>query len=206
MAGGLGDDRLDVDNSSGLVSLANGITYDGGDGSDTLRLIGATPVTSDIYSVGPDVGSGNYIQSDGVSTQRVFFHNLEPVIDLTVGPLTVNGTAGDDAINYSDDPLNPGNGLVSIDNFETISFLNKTSLTIDAGAGSDTINVNSQTNPLGLASVTVNGGDPTGSDTLIVNWLRVSTRWSSSRRPRAPEPSIISPRRCRRRRSPESST
>ena len=56
---------------------------------------------------------------------------------------------------------------MSVDGFETIEFANKTSLTVNALAGSDTISVN---NPAGLSSdITVIGGDPTGSDRLIVN-------------------------------------
>ena len=61
------------------------------------------------------------------------------------------------------------NGLVSVDSFETIEFSNKTTLTINALAGSDTINLNNPNTPTGLTGITVNGGDPTGSDTVIVN-------------------------------------
>ena len=53
IAGGAGNDRIDVDNSAGLVGLASGINVDGGSGSDILRLIGATAVTSSTYTVGP---------------------------------------------------------------------------------------------------------------------------------------------------------
>ena len=55
--------------------------------------------------------------------------------------------------------------MVSVDGFETIEFSNKTTLTINALAGSDTINLNNSSTPTGLTSITVAGGDPTGSDT-----------------------------------------
>jgi len=44
-------------------------------------------------------------------------------------------------------------------------------VTIDAGAGSDYINLNNPFLPNGLTSLRVNGDDPTASDTLIVNGL-----------------------------------
>ncbi len=95
----------------------------------------------------------------------VHFTGLEPVVDLVAGPLTVNATNGNNAINVG--RTGGGNGLVSVDGFETIEFANKTTLTVNALAGSDTISVN---NPAGLSGdIIVNGGDPTGSDRLIVN-------------------------------------
>ncbi len=60
-------------------------------------------------------------------------------------------------------------GLVSVDGFETIEFNNKTNLVINAGAGSDQINLNNPTAPAGLTGITVNGADPTASDTVVVN-------------------------------------
>ncbi len=172
--GGAGNDRVDVDNSNGLVNLSSGITVDGGDGADSLQLIGSTAVDTDVYTAGPAAGSGNIVQSAAAVTQSVFFKNLEPVLDLvTSAVLTVNASNGDNAINYTQGS-SAANGLVSIDNQETLEFSNKTALTINAGAGDDTINLNNATTPTGLASIAVNSGDPTASDTLIVNG-RVNT-------------------------------
>jgi hypothetical protein len=163
-----GNDTLTVDSTTGPVLTP--ISYDGGAGSDKLVLQGGA-ATSDTYSPGPNPGQGTSTLVFVGGTETVGFTNLEPVVDTVVSPLlTVNGTGGDDAINYTDDPANPGNGLVSVNNFETISFLNKTSLIIAAGAGSDTINLNDPATPTGLTGITVNGGDPTSSgDTLVVN-------------------------------------
>ena len=58
-----------------------------------------------------------------------------------------------------------------MDGFETIEFANKTTLTINALAGSDTINLSNPITPTGLTGITVNGGDPIGSDTLFVNGI-----------------------------------
>src|SRR5205085_11561631 len=99
---GAGNDRIDIDNSAGLIGLSSGVTIDGNTGNDALQLIGTTAVTTDTYSVGPSVGAGSDVQVAGGVTQQVFFTNLEPVIDLTVAAtLTVNATNADNAINYS---------------------------------------------------------------------------------------------------------
>jgi len=125
----------------------------------------------------PTTDSGHLTQSGGVS---VFFTGLEPVQVLGAGAgdtLTVNGTPADNAINYTAG-TNAGagifggvgaTGLVTVDNFESIEFSNFGTLNLDAGAGSDEINLNNPTAPTGLADIIVNGGDPTASDTLIVN-------------------------------------
>ncbi|MEX2113817.1 MAG: Ig-like domain-containing protein [Pirellulales bacterium] len=168
IAGGFGNDTLTIDSTAGPVLVP--VTYDGEHGSDTLQLLGGTAL-SDTYSVGPEVGSGTSTIVFAGGTQTVHFQNLEPVIDLVAAAtLTVDGTAADNAINYSQGSL-ATRGLVSVDNFESIEFANKTSLVINAGAGSDTINLNNPSTPTGLTGITVNGGDPTASDTLIVNGI-----------------------------------
>src|SRR5262249_8212485 len=127
---------------------------------------------SDTYSVGPTIGSGvSTIDSGGsAGKQVVSFQNLAPVIDLVpASNLIVNATASDNAISYTADALNPTTrGVVSIDAQEPITFDNKTALFINAGAGQDTINLNNPNTPTGLTGITVNGGDPTSGDTLIV--------------------------------------
>ena len=60
---------------------------------------------------------------------------------------------------------------MTIDEHESIEFSNKTKLTINAGAGQDTISLNNPNTPTGLTGIpgiTINGGDPTSGDTLIV--------------------------------------
>ena len=157
------------------------ITFDGGAGSDML-LVAGTPETSVhevVYTPGADVASGRlvYEDDDASALMRIDFVNLEPVIDLVTAPkLTVNGTNGDNAINYArgantGDDLVGGavTGLVSVDGFETIEFANKAKLVIDGLAGSDEINLRDPHTPTGLTSIAVKGGDPTASDRLIVN-------------------------------------
>jgi hypothetical protein len=170
-----GNDTLIVDSSNGLISVANGVRYDGDGGFDVLQLLqtGGSPVgISDTYSVGPAIGSGKSVIEGSAETQTVFFENLSPVLDLVpAASLTVNATPADNAINYT---AGAQGGLVTVDNFESIEFKNKTNLIINSLAGNDTINLhyNNTVNPVGLTgSITVNGADPTGSDTLVVNGI-----------------------------------
>ncbi|MGD9723137.1 MAG: Ig-like domain-containing protein [Pirellulales bacterium] len=161
---------VDVDGTS-LVSVS--IFFDGGTGRDELRVTG-TPTTSVdevIYSVGPGVSEGllTYEDAADLRLMSIGFANLEPVVDLVpAATLTVNGTAADNAINYTTGSV-AANGLVTVDNFESIEFSNKDELVINAGAGSDAINLNNPQVPTDLVNIVVNGFDPTASDTLVVN-------------------------------------
>ena len=161
--------------AAGLINLAGGVTFYGQTGIDSLLFTGAG-VLSSTYNVGPTADAGSVTHTTATDTQRVNFTGLEPVIDLMAGPLVINATNADNAINYIQG-ANSGlllvggatTGQVSVDNFETYEFANKTSLTINALAGTDTINLNDATTPTGLTGITVNGGDPTVGDSLIVN-------------------------------------
>ena len=84
------------------------------------------------------------------------------------GPLTVQGTNGNDAIAYRAPTIVTNQGLVSINNLETIEFGSKTSLTINTLNGTDAVSLNNTTAQTGLTSITVNGGDSSSGDTLTV--------------------------------------
>ncbi len=167
-----GKDTLIVDSTNGLITVQNGIRYDGGTGADSLQLIqtGGAQRTSDTYSVGPGVGQGvsTIVGGGTAGTQVVSFDNLEPVLDtVPAATLTVNATGGDNAINYSTGSL-VTNGFVSIDAFETIEFSNKVALVINAGAGADAVGINNAATPTALTSITVNGGDPGVGDSMAI--------------------------------------
>jgi hypothetical protein len=161
-----GDDEVTVDvGSTDLVNVP--ITYDGGSNSDSLIVSGtpATPVATVEYSPGPDVTEGRLAYN--TDDMLIDFVNLEPVIDLVpAASLIVNGTNADNAITYTG---NGANGQVTVDGFESIEFSNKTVLVLNGGAGDDTITLNSNVAPAGLAGITVNGGDSNHGDNLLVN-------------------------------------
>jgi len=165
-----GNDELVVDSSNGLIELTDGIQFDGGMGFDalTLQQTGGDTQTTDTYSVGAETGAGTSIIVGPSGTQEVYFQNLEPVVDLVAAAtLTVNATGADNAINYAVGSV-AANGLITIDGLESIEFSNKTALVINGAAGSDEIEMNNPNTPTGLTGITVNGGDPTATDTLIV--------------------------------------
>ncbi len=163
-----GIDQLTVDSSNGLITLAEGIHFDGGGATDTLRLTqtGGSTHATDTYSVGPGAGDGTSLISDGVTSQAVYFTNLEPVLDnVPATSFTVNGTTAGNTISSI---VGPGGGIftgatgkITVDSFESIEFNNKTSLTITGLGGSDTISLNNPTTPAGLTGISILGGDPT---------------------------------------------
>jgi hypothetical protein len=166
-----GNDTLIVDSSNGLINVANGIRYNGGNGFDKLSLLqtGGTTQNSDTYSVGAIPGAGTSIIGGPSGTQTVFFEDLAPVLDLVPAQsLTVNATPANNAISYLVGPTNTNNGLVTIDDQEPIEFSKKVTLTINAKEGSDTISLNNPNTPTSLSEIFINGGDPSGVDTLSV--------------------------------------
>ncbi len=258
--GNLGRLQIDTQGANNLVTVdstnesTNGpitvpIDYDGGSGVNALAMVGGT-ATADVYTPGAQLGAGTDTLTFPAGTESVQFQNLSPFWEDVAGPLTVNGTNADNAINYTEGLARPltisgvtgagvspivittavansfavgdtvkisgvggntaangtftiaavdsalneitlagttGNGTytsggtvtdltpnanwgqVSVDGFEPIEFTNKTTLTINALAGSDEINLNNPNKPTGLTGITVNGNDPTASDTLIAN-------------------------------------
>src|SRR5581483_1348647 len=168
------NDSLTVDFSSGNPIPTSGITFDGGLGNDSLTLSGGSE-TAETYSPGLIPGAGTIAITSSAKAGIIHFANIEPLIDTVSGPLTVNGTDANNAINLkAGSSLAQNSGVVSVDNYESIEFTNKTSLTISAGAGDDVINLNDATTPVGLTDIFVDGGDATASDKLIVNNLNAS--------------------------------
>ncbi len=167
-------------------------------GFDTLRLIGSTP-TDTTYNPGQTADAGAIFQTDNQVTQRVQFFGLEPIqvlapvagnniLNVAAAPLGVGfpqALNASNSINYiegpnSNDPVDPVfvgavTGLITVDGFESLEFANFEVLNIDAGAGSDEINLNHPGRPNELNDVNVSGGDPTaGSDVVVFNGSGVS--------------------------------
>ena len=83
---------------------------------------------------------------------------------LTAPAASLGGGPGGFAI-----PVASHSGTVAVDNQEILVFANKSSLILNGEGGSDHFSLNNPITPAGLSSITVNGGDPTGSDSLLVN-------------------------------------
>ena len=173
-----GNDTLTVDSTNGLITAFTGIRYDGGDGFDQLDLEQTAGVvnTTDTLGLGATVGSGRSIITSGVDhTQFIDFQNLEPIFDLvpaaTYNITSVAGLASllqaANEINYDFSPLGGDFGLITVDAFEPITFRSKTNLVIDAGAGRDNVVLDDGALPLGLETITVNGGS---GDDIVTAW------------------------------------
>jgi hypothetical protein len=147
---------------------------------DLAALTPTVPPECDAALRGGQPGSGTEtLQFGAAGTETVQFQNLAPVFDSVAGPLVVNGTNGDDAINYAVGFNTLANflsktpsvtwGQVSVNSLEPMEFVNKTSLTLNTLTGNDTINLNNPNTPTSLTGITVNGGGGTGTLTANAN-------------------------------------
>jgi hypothetical protein len=172
-----GNDTLNINVNSAVPSdvIPNQITFDGGAGNDLVKISGAptTAVSNVILTPGPTAGEGHLRYNSAVPAQlmSIDFYNTEGVADtITAATMTANGTNASNAINYSAAQNVASGGRVAVDNFAPLEFSNKTNLVINTLAGSDLISINNPSTPAGLAgTISVNGGDPSANDTLIVN-------------------------------------
>ncbi|MGI9458044.1 MAG: hypothetical protein ACR2NU_15875, partial [Aeoliella sp.] len=191
-----GNDNLIVDSSNGLISVPDGIRYDGDGqcpheepaagfdrGIDTLNLTQIDGVTQDSHTltVGATVGQGiSTIIGAGAlpgDVQSIFFEELEPIIDnVPALDLFVNGATvgsllnGANQITYDDSDLFDDTwARITVDAFEPFHFTSKTIVSIDSENGDDTIVINKATLPTDLLELNIDADD--GND--LVNILAV---------------------------------
>jgi len=147
----------------------------GGVESDSLFVVGApaTALADATYVPGPAPSEGT-LDYVGGAVMQIHFQHIDQVQDTVVisGQFRVFGTDGDNAITYADGLAGqPMLGAISVDDFlrTPLLFANKPELVIFGQGGDDTISLNGTFAPDLLAKITVHGGDPTASDTVIVN-------------------------------------
>ncbi|MFZ5944777.1 MAG: hypothetical protein ACOYVD_11740, partial [Bacillota bacterium] len=183
VSGGSGDDKLEVDFSSGNPIGQNGLSYDGGDDYDVIAFTGGY-----FHQVGYQAineHSGTILFDDTL----VSYKNIEPILDTTPAENVTfeckdDSIAGsestDDIINIiNGSPLldelgNPvldinGNPIVTIEiqwPYEDVTFANKQNVTIDGLGGNDTFNLNLNAPSTGLRSFTIQGS--TGIDSINI--------------------------------------
>jgi hypothetical protein len=181
-----GNDSLTVDSQYGLITAPINF-YASAQGSNDLVVQQSGTVgpilTGETLSVGATYGTGTDLLTDGTNSESIAFFNSNPIFlsvpltTLTIAPIPgASILNGDNAINFTEgsaplvgSPLNPNWGRVTIDSFEPINFTSKTNLVINAGPGSDEISLNNSLVPTALTAITVDGSDPTASDTLVLN-------------------------------------
>jgi hypothetical protein len=168
-----GDDGVFISHGTGFVrhpTVPISLTFDGGVGSDELRLCtidsgcSGGAMTTDV-SVLPEVDEIRVVQcqvvhtagrrcvdepfQQPVPTLKVNARGVDVVTDLSRGPLNVVGTPGDDVVTLDGGETfrntatgaNEVTGRASVGNQATYQFLNKDTLTLDTGAGADAISL-----------------------------------------------------------------
>ena len=164
--GGAGDDTLNIDVGGGTHPLAGlAVTYDGNTG-DNDKLVFTAGVT-------PLITYEN--ETDGTATDlggTIIYKNLDPIIfSGTVADIQLDFVSADatETIKVTD----IGSGDTRVDSLtagELTDFTNPTgSLTINSGAGDDTIDIDSLFGPY-PGSLTIDGqADGASGDTINVN-------------------------------------
>jgi hypothetical protein len=172
-----GNDTLTIVNPDGALFVpTDGISYDGGgDPADALEILGGT--ANDLtYTAGATPDAGTLTHTGDAGAQTIAFAGIAPVTDTVAAvSLTINGTAGSDAIAVTDGGLVGGfqTTQISAPSFESFRFANKTSVTIDGNGGVDTLTFNNPTPATGLATFNVvNVGAVT--QTGAVNYTNLS--------------------------------
>ena len=155
------NDTLIVDLSGGPIPLADGIRYDGGVGGfDTLIVRGGGAEHIAYSQRNPNDGS---IDIDGL---HIEYTNIEPIIDTAAAATyTINILASGTDISALDGGA--GQTTVSGTGFESITFSNKTAVTINAaGGGSNIFTLNNPNPATGMTTLNLNGGS--GNDSFVV--------------------------------------
>ena len=170
-----GDDLLVINNPAvGLFEPSNGMVFHGGTGGegtsgfnptgDALQLLGGTATTVEhVFSNSHD-GAVFY---HSAATAAIIYTGLEPILD-TMASLnrlfTFNG--GAETITVTDSGT-AGQSTISSTASESVTFAHPTtSLTISAGTGNDTVNINGSGSGF-VAAIVINGD--TGFDTINLN-------------------------------------
>ncbi|MDB6138610.1 MAG: hypothetical protein JWO94_1682, partial [Verrucomicrobiaceae bacterium] len=164
VSGGSGNDAVTIDLSSGNPIPTGGVNFDGNTGSNTLT-VGAAITTAATYTgaIVPNAGS---LQLAGAVTGTINYSGVPAVID--------NVIAADRAFNFTGSAktvavTDAGGGTLKVDSTsgQLVTFPTPDgSLSINSGAGDDTINITSL-DPAFHGGLAVLGGD--GSDTIHLN-------------------------------------
>jgi Ca2+-binding RTX toxin-like protein len=177
VTGGDGNDTLRIVNPDvGVLAPSGGIFYQGGGNpADALEVLGGT-ADQFTYTAGATPDAGTFAYSGSWGTSTLTFAGIAPTTDtVAASDFVINGTSGADAFVVSDGGVVNGfqTTQVSAPAMESIRFANKTNVTINGIAGSDTIIFNNPTVAAGLVTMSVvNVGAV--SQTGAVNYTNLS--------------------------------
>ena len=162
------DDALILDFTAGNPIPVDGLIFDGGGQDSTGDTLNITNGSANIIKHSFANASDGSIDIDG---SLITYTGLEPITDeMSAGNRVFTFNGGAETITFSDDG-DAGDGESVIDSTlgESVTFANPmVSLTINAGDGDDSVDLNS-IDSLFAASITVNGDD--GNDTVDASAL-----------------------------------
>jgi hypothetical protein len=171
--------------SVAVLAANRAFTIDGGGqtGDNLVIESGGGRDYAETYSVGPDSGSGTLLTSNGTLSQQIVFTGLAPIQDTAAaGSLTVNATVAGNAIRITDGGT--ANGFtateVAVDSFEPIFFANKAAVTVNALDGDDMVTLNNPTAAVGLQSLTVDAGSGSDQVNVLATAAGVNTEITNS--------------------------
>ena len=174
-----GDDTFVLDFSNGNPIPPGGLTFNGGGGNDAVQIVGGSfPTTTYSYT---NASNGSIELFDGTRTSTITYTGLEPITSSAAASdviLNLPASADEAVLEHVGAA---GSGLLRLRSvngtFETTTFaVPSNSITINAGAGNDTLSVI----PVPV-ECTINGGAHnagTAGDRLIVDaqgWDAVDT-------------------------------
>src|SRR5262245_42032011 len=178
VSGGAGNGTLTIVNPDGsLFAPTGGISYDGGGQSgDALEVVGGAASNAALTAgATPDAGTLTHAGADG--TQTIAFAGIAPIVDtVAAASLTINGIAGTDTITVTDGGVVNGfqTTTVSSNTFESVTFANKTNVTIDGHGGNDTVSFNNPNPAAGMTTLNLQGvGSVTQSSAVKVANLSI---------------------------------
>lgn len=141
ISGGAGNDNLLVDY---IATSTRTISFDGGAGTDNITLSGSGTGLTNSYVFGPASDQVDITTTAIANVQLINGTGIEMISDtLTADNISLVGSSGVDAMVLSPGSI-AGAQPVSfqISGMPTLQFSNKTNLSLDAGLGADTLQIN----------------------------------------------------------------
>ena len=171
--GGAGDDDLQVDY---IAASTRTIVFDGGTGTDSITLTGSGTGLTNSYIFGPANDQVAITTASSTNTQLVNGTGIENISDtLSADNISLTGSSSDDAMVLSPGSI-AGAQPVSfqMSGMPALQFSNKTNLSLDAGLGNDTVQINGAVQLAGnitIAAETISegAGGVLVADTLTFN-------------------------------------
>src|SRR5262249_23808828 len=148
----------------------------GGQSGDALEVVGGAASDAALTAgATPDAGTLTHAGADGAQT--IAFAGIAPIVDtVAAASLTINGIAGTDTITVTDRRVVNGfqTTTVSSNTFESVTFANKTNVTIDGHGGNDTVSFNNPNPAAGMTTLNLQGvGSVTQSSAVKVANLSI---------------------------------